>query len=144
VIGTALLVVALSMAVPSAYAEDPLDRRLKAIVHQGTDCGRVGEGGSPRSAVIACVTKQFTANRPFRARVDGCGEDSCGGLGLVLEDMGGGRGGQFYVIDFDNIACGGEKAADPYCGTVVRQCNRPRLVPEGDHLKVTCRNEYTF
>src|SRR5258706_9794889 len=67
-----LIVIALSVAAQAANAEDSLDRRLKAIVHQGTDCGRVGEGGSPRSAVIACVNKQFTSNRPFRARVDGC------------------------------------------------------------------------
>ena len=138
-LGVALGVV---LAFGVTVAEDPLDRRLQAIAHAGTDCGRIGEGGSPRSTVVACVTKHFTSNRPFRARVDGYTEDSHGGLGLILEDMGGNRGGAFFVVDFDSIGCGAK--TDLYCGTVVRQCNRPQIVPEGERLKVTCRNEYVF
>jgi hypothetical protein len=125
-------------------AEDPLDRRLQAIALTGTDCGRIGEGGSLRSTVVACVTRHFTSNRPFRARVDGYTEDSHGGLGLALEDMGGNRGGAFFVVDFDSIGCGAKNATDPYCGTVVRECRRPQIIPEGERLKVTCRNEYVF
>ncbi|PYT05673.1 MAG: hypothetical protein DMF49_13370 [Acidobacteria bacterium] len=139
-----VLVLGLVLTVRAAFAEDPLDRRLQAIARRGTDCGRIGEGGSPRATVLACVTKHFTSNRPFHARVDGFTEDSHGGLGLVLEDAGGNRGGAFFVVGFDSIGCGAEKAADPYCGTVVRQCDRPQLIPEGERLKVICKNQYTF
>ena len=139
-----VLVLGLVLTVRAAFAEDPLDRRLQAIARRGTDCGRIGEGGSPRATVLACVTKHFTSNRPFHARVDGFTEDSHGGLGLVLEDAGGNRGGAFFVVCFDSIGCGAEKAADPYCGTVVRQCDRPQLIPEGERLKVICKNQYTF
>ena len=132
------------LTVGVATAEDSLDRRLQAITPEGVECGRIGEGGSPRSTVVACVTKHLTTNRPFRARVDGHTEDSRGGLGLVLEDLGGNRGGEFFVVNFDSGGCGAKNAADPYCGTVVRQCNRPQIIPEGAGLRVFCRNEYTF
>ena len=142
--GRIIVTLGLALTVGFAIAEDPLDRRLQAIAHTGTNCGRIGEGGSPRATVVACVTKHFTSNRPFRARIDGYTEDSHGGLGLVLEDSGGNRGGAFFVVEFDSIGCGAKNATDPYCGTMVRQCNRPQISPEGERLRVTCRNEYTF
>jgi hypothetical protein len=139
-----LIALVVSVGIESASAEDPLDRRIKGIDPRGADCGRIGAGGAPRSAVVSCVVEHFKSNRPFHARVDTAGEDSKGGTALVLEEVAGGKGGPFFLVEFDDIACGGANAKDPYCGTIIRQCGRPRLVPHGDQLRVVCNNEYQF
>ena len=54
------------------------------------------------------------------------------------------RGGGFYVVEFGNSGCGAAKGSDPFCGTVVRECQHPRLVPIGGRLRVSCTNQYTF
>jgi hypothetical protein len=59
--------------------------------------------------------------------VDSWGEDSHGGTGLVLEDFGHNRGGLFFVVEFDSLACGGGKASDPFCGTAL--CANVRETP---------------
>ncbi len=132
------------VASSAAIGDDSLDRRLKSIAPGGRDCGRIGERGTPRPDVVACVTQQFKANKPFWARLDSYGEDSSGGLGLVLEDRGKGRGGAFFIVEFDKKGCGGGREVQAFCGTVVRECQRPQLVPANGRLEVLCKNQYIF
>lgn len=133
-----------TLALSVAAAEDPLDRRLISLGHGGVDCGRIGERGVPRAEVVACVTQHLKTNRPFRARLDTAMIDSFGGIGLVLEDIGDKHGGAFFVVEFDSMGCGAERASDPYCRTVIRQCQLPRLIPADGRLTVSCNNKYRF
>lgn len=139
-----VVVAGVALALSAASAEDSLDRRLISLGHDGVDCGRIGERGVPREQVIACVTQHLKANRPFRARVDTEMIDSFGGTGLVLEGIGDKHGGAFYVVEFDSMGCGAERASDPFCGTVIRQCQLPRLIPADGRLTVSCNNKYRF
>jgi hypothetical protein len=111
----AILALGIIVASSAAIADDSLDRRLKSIAPGGKDCGRIGERGTPRPDVVACVTQQFKANKPFWARLDSFAEDSSGGLGLVLEDRGNGRGGAFFIVEFDKKGCGGRREAQAFC-----------------------------
>jgi hypothetical protein len=88
-VAVAGMVLALNIAV----AEDSPDRRLKSIAGNAVDCGRIGEQGVPRPEVVACGTRNVKVNRPFHARLDTFGEDSAGGIALVLADRGNNRVG---------------------------------------------------
>jgi hypothetical protein len=136
---TASIVVA-AFGVGLSVAGDSLDRRLRAIARDGVNCGEWSEGGQNRGAVNSCVSKQLSSNRPFFARFGVSCEDSKCAVGVALEPA----PGSLYVVHFDSQGCRGTKSSDPFCGTVLESCRRPKLTQAGNGLKLLCANEYQF
>ncbi len=98
------------------------------------------EGGENRQMVNACVTEHFLADKPFRARFPALCEDSVCATSLVLEE----RSGGLYVVHYDSEGCKPANASDPFCGTSVEPCRKPTLVPQGQGLRLRCKNEHFF
>jgi len=137
-----LVTVALLLMASSgvAAAADSLDRRLSRIAGSSVDCGSTGESLPNRTTVNACVREHFLKNQSFRARFAGRCEDSICATGIVLESPAGG----LYIVHFDSEGCKPSMQADAFCGTTLEQCMKPVLVPQGDGLKLVCKNEYAL
>lgn len=141
---TRYLDLALSLAIPPmllaaavAGQEDSLDRQMKRLVPDAVDCGTVNLSGANRTAVNACVTKHFLADRSFKARYECLSEDSSCSWGLILTK----RPGGVAIVSYDSMGCPGSPPS-PYCGTQVQYCDDAKLIPMGDHLKVRCIREF--
>ncbi len=132
-----LAIAPIFLAAGPAGHEDSLDRQMRRLAPDAVDCGQVDLSGANRTAVNACVTKHFLADRSFKARYECLGEDSTCFWGLILAK----RPGGVAVVWYDSMGCPGSPPS-PYCGTQVQYCDDAKLIPIGDHLKVRCIREF--
>lgn len=140
-IGSAGIALVVALSSP-ATAEDPLDRRLRALGPDAHDCGRTGPGEPNRGEVLGCVKSQVAAGTSFRARFDGSCADSICSWGLVREK----NEGPIRLVPYDPKLCPPAVAndTDPWCGTLgAVPCRDPKPIVQGKSLRVVCE-DYEF
>jgi len=128
-------ILCLPSALPGLFAEDSLDRRLRAQSPDAIDCGRTDDRSANRKAVLGCAMAPFEAGVPFRVRFDNSCVNSACSWGLFRDKP----GGTVQVVPFDPKACNPANDTDPWCGTFgAAPCRNPKLQLKRKKLEVVC------
>lgn len=127
------LMLLLGLASPTV-ADDPLDRRMRAMAPESMDCGRTEPGAEGRNAVLDCVQLHVEAGTAFRVRFDNTCLDGVCAWGLFRDKA----SRAVQILSYDPKECAPD-TTDVWCGTFGEvPCKKPQVRVQAGKVQVLC------